>query len=384
MSRAGAPGGRRAGFGTGLRDLFLRMLPHRAPTGLRAVGRPGRDAPVLVTGNYALTVRRVVRALRGRDAWLLCADSRGINVWCAAGGGHLTHHDIIAAVRVADLARRVDHRDLVLPQLCATGVERRRVAEVTGFHVRWGPARLEDLPAYLDRGRRVVRGERRMRFPPSERLEMAVAWGWPLLASAAGLTALLRGWALAASVGAALTASVAGLYLAVPRLRLSGAARWAAFAVLAALGYGVGVVASLLLGAAGAGSRLWLAVAEAVALGALAVDFEGTTPWYASALAAGGRARVELVEDRCSGAAECVQVCPRDVLAMDGRRRKVRIARPDACIRCGACIVQCPEQALRFRMPDGGVVEAETVRRTRLDLLGRRSVTVDEGRPSGG
>lgn len=84
-----------------LRDLVFRMLPHRVPTGLVALGRPDAESPVLVTGNYALTVRRLRRALTGVDAWLLVADSRGINVWCAAGGGHLTHHDVIAALRTS-------------------------------------------------------------------------------------------------------------------------------------------------------------------------------------------------------------------------------------------------------------------------------------------
>ena len=72
-----------------------RDVPHRAPTGLVRIGRPGRRSPVLLTGNFTLTVRRLRDALRGRDAWLLVANSKGVNVWCAAGGGHLhlsRHH----------------------------------------------------------------------------------------------------------------------------------------------------------------------------------------------------------------------------------------------------------------------------------------------------
>ncbi len=81
-----------------------------------------------------------------------------------------------------------------------------------------------------------------------------------------------------------------------------------------------------------------------------------------------------MLEERCSGAAACVQVCPRGVLGMDGRRRKVVIREPEACIRCAACIVQCPEDALRFRFRDGRVAEASVLRRTRLNLLGKRTV----------
>ena len=60
-----------------LRDRALGMLPHRAPTGLIRIGRLDRDSPVLVTGNFTLTVRRLRDALQGYDAWLLVANSKG-------------------------------------------------------------------------------------------------------------------------------------------------------------------------------------------------------------------------------------------------------------------------------------------------------------------
>ena len=82
--------------------------------------------------------------------------------------------------------------------------------------------------------------------------------------------------------------------------------------------------------------------------------------------------------EACTGAAECVLVCPRGVLAMDGPRRKVQIVRADDCIRCGACIVQCPDDALRFRYEDGRVVPPSTVRRTRVNMLGRRTIELDD------
>lgn len=170
-----------------LRDTLLRLLPHPTRPGLRRIGSPGPEAPVLLTGNFALTVRRVVRALEGRDAWLLVADSDGINVWCAAGGGHLTHHDVIAVVRSSGVLDQIAHRELVLPVLAATGVERRIVERRTGLRVVWGPARLEDLPAFLDGGRRPRRAWRRMRFPLWERLELALVWAVPMAAIYAGV-----------------------------------------------------------------------------------------------------------------------------------------------------------------------------------------------------
>jgi NAD-dependent dihydropyrimidine dehydrogenase PreA subunit len=133
------------------------------------------------------------------------------------------------------------------------------------------------------------------------------------------------------------------------------------------------------LGAVGTADVVVAAVAAGVAMGVLAVDLAGTTPWYGSYINTWNNvARIELVEDRCTGASDCVQVCPCDVLVMQGARRKVGIVRPEQCIQCGACIVQCPEDALRFRYQDGRVVEAPTIRRTRMNLVGRRTVSVRE------
>lgn len=363
-----------------LRDTVLRMFPHRAPTGLVRIGRPGRGSPVLVTGNFTLTVRRLREALRGRDAWLLVANSRGINVWCASGGGYLTHHSIISAIRTSGIEALVDHREVILPQLCATGVERRRVTEATGFGTRWGPARLEDLPAFLGRGARVHKDERSMRFPAWERMEMAAMWAVPMLLIGVPLLALAGDLVAAAVAGAAVAALVFGLFALLPWLEVQGRRRFVTFAGFAAGAALLGCGALIALGAATPAHAAAVAGSSLVAMAILSIDLAGTTPWYGSYINTfRNEARVELVAERCTGAAECVQVCPRDVLHMNGRRRKVEIVNPGQCIQCGACVVQCPEDALRFHYDDGRVVEAPTIRRTRMNLLGRRRVEVSEG-----
>lgn len=362
-----------------LRDTMLRMFPHRAPTGLVRVGKPGRDSPVLVTGNFTLTVRRLVKVLEGRDVWLLCANSKGINVWCAASGGHLTHHDVISVLRTSRIGEQVDGRELILPQLCATGVERGKIVEITGWSPRWGPARLEDLPTFLGRGQHLTKKERLMRFPLWERLEMALMWAWALIVIAALLAWGVGSWALAVSLAAVIVLIVGGIFAALPWLTVTGTKRWLTFGAFTAIGFGVGVGILAALGSA-TSPHLWVAAATAVvAMGVLSVDLAGTTPWYGSYINTfHNEAHVDLVEERCTGTAVCVQVCPRDVLHMDGRRRKVEIKRADDCIQCGACIVQCPEDALRFRYDDDRVVEAATIRQTRMNMLGRRTVELPD------
>ena len=74
---------------------LLRVMPFPCQTGLIKIGNPGRDAPVLLTGNFRLTVARVIHAIKGLDAYLLVANSRGINVWCAATGGMLDRKSVV-------------------------------------------------------------------------------------------------------------------------------------------------------------------------------------------------------------------------------------------------------------------------------------------------
>ena len=61
-------------------ETLFRLLPFPTETGLRIVGNPGPNAPVFVTCNYDLTVRRVIKSLAGMDCFLLVAPSKGIRI----------------------------------------------------------------------------------------------------------------------------------------------------------------------------------------------------------------------------------------------------------------------------------------------------------------
>ena len=68
-------------------EACLRMFPLPTKTGVQIIGHPNRESPIFVTGNYDLTVRRLRRALQGLNAYLIVANSHGVNIWCAASGG---------------------------------------------------------------------------------------------------------------------------------------------------------------------------------------------------------------------------------------------------------------------------------------------------------
>jgi hypothetical protein len=136
------------------------------------VGKPDARSPVLVTANYRLSFDTLRRELSGIDAWILVIDTRGINVWCAAGKELFSSAEIVRLVRQTGLSRVVQHRELIVPQLGATGVAGRRVKEESGFSVVWGPIRSEDLPLFLRNGRKADAAMRRVTFSLKERAEL--------------------------------------------------------------------------------------------------------------------------------------------------------------------------------------------------------------------
>jgi acetyl-CoA decarbonylase/synthase complex subunit gamma len=107
------------------------------------------------------------------DAWILVLDTKGINVWCAAGKGTFGTDEIIHRVAATKLAAVVSHRRLIVPQLGAPGVAAYEVKRGSGFRVVYGPVRAEDLPAFLAAGMNATPEMRRVRFPVGDRLAVA-------------------------------------------------------------------------------------------------------------------------------------------------------------------------------------------------------------------
>jgi acetyl-CoA decarbonylase/synthase complex subunit gamma len=138
--------------------------------GLYAVGKPDDRSPVLVTADYKLTFDALRRHLGTRDAWLLVLDTRGINVWCAAGKGTFGTDELVRRIESSTLTQIVSHGTIVLPQLGAPGVSAPEVRRRSGFRVAWGPVLAEDLPAFLDSGMHATPQMRRVRFPLRDRL----------------------------------------------------------------------------------------------------------------------------------------------------------------------------------------------------------------------
>ena len=161
----------------GLRDVLgqikvrfgIGRMNSKVEPGLYAVGHASPGSPVLVTANYTLSFDSVRRELAGIDAWILVLDTKGINVWCAAGKGTFGTEELVQRTEAVQLSRVVSHRRLVLPQLGAPGVAAHEVARRTHFKVVYGPVRASDLREFLAAGMKATPEMRLVRFDLKDR-----------------------------------------------------------------------------------------------------------------------------------------------------------------------------------------------------------------------
>ncbi|QGY42086.1 hypothetical protein GM415_17065 [Pseudodesulfovibrio cashew] len=284
---------RRDMVGTALARLGACRVNYKVVPGLYCVGDPTPDSPVLVTANYKLTFDAVRRELDGVDAWLLVADTRGINVWCAAGKGLFSTDEVVYSVRSARLDEVVSHRKLILPQLGATGVAAHHVRKACGFEVAYGPVRAEDLSAYLAAGQRADEEMRSVTFTLKERAELVPVElfliGKPLLLTVLaafvlsgigpGFFSLSRAWERGVIASGITILGILAGCLMVPLLlnRLP----WREFWLKGALvGGAAGGLAALCLSGSVSGFGAAAMILWALAVGSFtAMNFTGSTPY---------------------------------------------------------------------------------------------------------
>ena len=162
----------------------------RVRPGLYRLGEAGPDSPVFVSANYQLSFDALRGALEGMNAYILVLDTKGINVWCAAGKGTFGTGELVSRIEKTGLAQVVEHRTLIAPQLCATGVAAHEVRRLSGFRVRFGPVRAEDIKEFMAKGKATPE-MRRVRFDLKDRAVLIPVEAKTALPIVSGLSALV-------------------------------------------------------------------------------------------------------------------------------------------------------------------------------------------------
>jgi len=150
----------------------IRRDHYRVAPGLYAVGQPDEGSDVFVTANYKLTFDNVRKNLGGINGWILVLDTKGVNVWCAAGKGTFATKELVNRIRLVSLEKIVNHKRIILPQLGATGVAAYKVKEETGFNVHYGPVRASDIKKFITNGYRADKEMRKVTFSLQDRIKL--------------------------------------------------------------------------------------------------------------------------------------------------------------------------------------------------------------------
>ena len=370
-------------------ETLLRIYPFPCQTGLIKIGNPDRNAPVFLTCNYHLTVERVKRALQGIDAYLLVANSRGINVWCSASGGKFTNHDVISVLKTSGIEELVAHRNVILPQLAATGVEAEIIHKKSGWRVIWGPVYAKDIRLFIENKLKKTPQMRQVAFPWRQRVEMAIGWAFPISTILAIFMIFFWPEAVLHLVFFIWGLSLL-IFLSFPLYSrwLISQGRRIGF-ILFDFGRGgfqlilwgviiLGIVAyGILMGNFTWGFILRWGFISTIVVLILSFDLMGSTPVYKSGLHEDRLLKVILDEKKCHGAGLCEEVCPRNCYQVDRNRHMAAMPRAERCVQCAACIVQCPFDALYFKSPKGEILSPGSIRKFKLNLMGKRLVKVE-------
>ncbi|ADY56639.1 CO dehydrogenase/acetyl-CoA synthase gamma subunit (corrinoid Fe-S protein)-like protein [Syntrophobotulus glycolicus DSM 8271] len=150
----------------------IGRMSYTVAPGLYAVGSPDRTSPVLVSANYKLTFDSLRKELSALNCWLLILDTKGVNVWCAAGKGTFGTDELVSRISATGLSEVVSQKKLILPQLGAVGVSAHEVTKRTGFSVIYGPVRAKEIKKFVDSGFQATEEMRTVRFTAWDRLAL--------------------------------------------------------------------------------------------------------------------------------------------------------------------------------------------------------------------
>jgi hypothetical protein len=273
--------------------LGINRDQYKIAPGLYCVGDPDQQSPVLVTANYKLTFDKLRQELTALDAWLLVLDTRGINVWCAAGKELFSTREVVNRINQTGLEKIVSHHRLILPQLGATGVSAHQVKSASGFKVTWGPVRAEDIQRFIRADCQKDGAMRRVTFSvwertvltPVELSHLPKPTFWVLLAvfflSGIGtaIFSLHDAWYRGLMAFTAYVAGILAGAVAAPILLPWIPGR--AFALKGAIS---GLITGLVVVAMFGGSLIWLETAALLLITVatssyLAMNFTGATPY---------------------------------------------------------------------------------------------------------
>lgn len=152
--------------------LGFNRMNYKVNPGLYAIGHPSENSDLVVTCNYKLTFDLVRNSLEGMNLWLLVLDTDGVNVWCAAGKGSFGSAELIYSLKHFEVEKYINHKNVIVPQLGAPGIQSHLVKEITTFNIKYGPVHIKDLEDYIKKGYQIDDSKRKVNFNLLDRLKV--------------------------------------------------------------------------------------------------------------------------------------------------------------------------------------------------------------------
>jgi acetyl-CoA decarbonylase/synthase complex subunit gamma len=123
--------------------------PVAVEPGLRTIGKPDENSPVMLTTNFALTYYTVESDIEssGVSGYLIVTDTEGISVDSSVAGRQLTAEKVAEIVKETKVEEKVKHRKLIIPGKAArlSG----EIEQLTGWEVLVGPRDSSGIPRFL-------------------------------------------------------------------------------------------------------------------------------------------------------------------------------------------------------------------------------------------
>ena len=123
--------------------------PVSVEPGLRTIGKPDEDSPVMFTSNFALTYFTVSSDIESAkiDSFLLVVDTEGLSVESSVAGRKLTAEKVAEAIKETKIEDRVKHRKLIIPAFASR--LKGEIEDLTKWEVMVGPRDSSGIPKFI-------------------------------------------------------------------------------------------------------------------------------------------------------------------------------------------------------------------------------------------
>ncbi|MEJ2251056.1 MAG: 4Fe-4S dicluster domain-containing protein, partial [Candidatus Lokiarchaeota archaeon] len=334
------------------------------------IGHPDKESPVFLTCNFNITVKRVKKALKGLNCYLLVAPSKGINVWCGACGDDFNTNSVISIIKTSGIEDLVSHRMLIVPQLSAPGIDPLIIKKELGWNIKFGPVYAKDIQTYLKNDFKKDENMRKVMFPISKRVEMANMYFLTIFiffAIGFWITAIfLSSLNLFLFIDSAILMIIViyGSLIILPSIKThTGRPKvliFEAILIVLIIVYNIFIYPNIFY-------LIWNLVVSILISLILIEDFHGLTPIYKSELGEktwekGDKemrfmgmkiklqpyGNIKLEYEKCIGCKVCIDVCPRNIYIFNDTDNKVKLNHPENCINCNACVKRCLGNCLQI------------------------------------